>query len=154
MAKAIWAVSNQEANLISLADLQKQIEFEKAELLRKGSAGRDFFEWMTFASDIGIRFPTEFILMNRGTAMLSQQLKNYRVKRTEKGLMKELVLENPTRLKDAFGSLPIGLLDWMRAGHSAYLNQTNREKTSLERLPLPRRSAPMCRDLFMPAAAH
>jgi len=148
MAKAIWEVSNKTANLLTVQELQDQIASEKAERARQGVKPRDFFEWMAFASDAGIRFPTEFILMNRGTAMLKQELESHHIGKSEKAIMKELVLENPTRLKDAMQSLPFGLQDWMRAGIAAYINHTTNSKSTANQ------KAPMCRALFAEARGH
>jgi ubiquinone biosynthesis protein len=75
VARGYWALSLKNENRISEADLLRRIETRVGEQKHSLKPKDDFNKWTSWAMDQGLRFPYEFVSLNRGFMILEQALK-------------------------------------------------------------------------------
>ncbi len=76
VARGYWAVSSKAENQISQSELTRQIEQRMKSQKASLGAKEDFSQWTSWAMDQGLKFPYEFVSMNRGVLILDQALKS------------------------------------------------------------------------------
>lgn len=75
IAKMLWALSDKGGNDISETAFAKLVE-DRIEQIKKGSLKKQSTEqWSAWAMEQGIKFPYEFVSLNRGLVILDRMLK-------------------------------------------------------------------------------
>ena len=127
MAKVIWDLSVKSKNEVTLDQLktifQAELDREKSEGIQEWPLA----EWVSLSVNSGMRFPSEFTTLNRGTALLARMLEDYGMPSDFGGRIKNILLKNPQRLASLLADREVMKLgDWYRliTGSSTQSSET------------------------------
>ena len=115
IAKALWEISVQNENKITLPQLTILIQNEIQLIARTGVPFYDMGGWVGTAASGGIKFPADFTSLNRGMTLITQMLLNSKSKLTVADFIVTPLLKSPSRMRDVTNSLrSISKSDWIK----------------------------------------
>lgn len=126
IALALWNLSDQTKNQITKSELEKIIDQHNQEL-QKQNLSYSVDRWTAIASDAGLRFPTEFIGLNRGLVIIDQMLRDagssYSISSLTKELAKQYPLQSIQRLRQ---EKALSAKDFFNLGYSALFTESKK----------------------------
>lgn len=94
ISKAMWALSDQNKNLISETEY-RQIVAKQAETLAKTGQKWGVGNWSALSLDSGLRLPYDFISINRGQVIIDKLLEDSGSSMTVQNIAKKLAFKYP-----------------------------------------------------------
>lgn len=110
IVETLWSLSEKDQNKISREDFEKSVLERVAQINSGKLAWQPLNSWTTWAMDSGLRFPYEFVSLNRGMAILDKSLSDAGSKLNSAIMAKQLASKS---FKVLFSDLRAkGLLSW------------------------------------------
>lgn len=104
-----WKISLSGKNQLTRAAFAQKVE-QRLQDLQRQQLRENMFEWTGWASNEGLRFPYDFINLNRGLVIINKSLEDAGSKLEFTSIAKALALQNPTKVLRALRSN--SLLKW------------------------------------------
>lgn len=118
LAEALWNISEKSKNQISQEEFYNKIK----EQMRIKNLSPEM--WTAWATDLGIKFPYEFINLNRGIVILTKLLQNTTSSLTLTEVMKQLSAQHPFRMLNLLKNRGVTNSEIIRVGWNEFLNKT------------------------------
>jgi predicted unusual protein kinase regulating ubiquinone biosynthesis (AarF/ABC1/UbiB family) len=136
LAKALWEISIDKENTISLSQLTTLIRNKMAEIESAGEPELGVGDWIGDVTAAGMKFPDEFVSLKRGLTLIDKMLEKSKSKLSGADIITSSLLRNPRLLREATGSLnSITRGEWAKLAWDGVTGKNNQDSSNR---PLPR----------------
>ncbi len=101
LTRAMWEMSQKEKNRLNLDEFRSLVAGEVARHQRAGVNRYPFSQWIIYATNLGLEFPSELVALNRGIVLMDRLLQDNGSSLTMGSIMKGTLIKNAAKLVKA-----------------------------------------------------